>query len=613
MCVQYIRPIGLILGMLWAGAAWADVPENTAQYIRLHYTKQNYRIPMRDGVHLYTIVYYPRDTSQAYPLLMTRTPYGIHPYEDDKFRSNLGPNPHFIMEKYIFVYQDVRGRYLSEGTFENMRPHNPRRLSRADIDKSTDTYDTIDWLVKHVPNHNGRVGLSGISYPGFYSSAGMIDAHPALKAVSPQAPIADWFFDDFFHHGAFFLTHAFNFFTTFGQPRPEPTTQKAERFDFGTSDGYGFFMDMGPLRNVNPRYFKNRIAYWNTLAEHPNYDEFWQARNLLPHLRNVAPAVMTVGGWFDAEDLYGALKTYHAVEKQNPKIFNVLVMGAWSHGGWSRAEAALGHLTFGSNTSAHFQREIELPFFNYHLKGKGEQHLTEATMFETGVNRWRKFDAWPPRNLDKKAFYLHARGRLSVEIPLEDDDAHDSFPSDPHRPVPYTNYSGTGMVKDYMAEDQRFAARRPDVLVYQSGALPRELTLAGPLKAELYVSTTGTDSDWIVKLIDVQPNGQQIMVRSEVLRGRFRNSYEKPEPFVPDQPARIALELQDVLHTFGANHRLMVQVCSSWFPLIDRNPQKFVPNIFQAEEADFITTTQRVFRSKKYASSIQVGILPAGK
>jgi putative CocE/NonD family hydrolase len=327
----------------------------------------------------------------------------------------------------------------------------------------------------------------------------------------------------------------------------------------------------------------------------------------------VAPAVMTVGGWFDAEDLYGALKTYRAVEKQNPKIFNVLVMGVWSHGGWSRAETALGNLTFGSNTSAYFQKEIELRFFNRYLKGKGEHHLPEATMFETGVNRWRKFDAWPPGNLEKKAFYLHAQGRLSVEAPQEDGEANDSFPSDPNRPVPYTNLPGAGMVKEYMTEDQRFASRRPDVLVYQTGVLSRELTLAGPLTAELYVSTSGTDSDWVVKLIDVQPGGQQILIRSEVLRGRFRRSYDKPEPFVPDQPSRISLELQDVLHTFGNNHRLMVQISSTWFPLVDRNPQKFVPNIFLAEASDFIATTQRVYRSKKYPSRVHVGILPSGR
>ena len=599
--------LGIVLFLPWD--VKGQVPQNQAQFIKENYTRTNFKVPMRDGVNLFTIVYAPKDAARTYPMLMMRTPYGIHPYDEDKHRASLGPNPHFLMEGYIFVYQDVRGRYMSEGQFENVRPHNPKRSGPKDIDESTDTYDTIDWLLKRVPNHNGKVGLYGISYPGFYSSAGMIDAHPALKAVSPQAPIADWFFDDFYHHGAFFLAHAFNFFSTFGQARPEPTAQRSERFDFGTTDGYAFFLEMGPLKNANAKHFKNRIAYWNTIAEHPNYDAFWKARNLLPHLRNVAPAVMTVGGWFDAEDLYGALKTYHAIEKQNPKIFNVLVMGPWSHGGWARAETRLGHMTFGENTSAFYQKEIELPFFNHFLKGKGKNPLPEAYVFETGVNRWRRFDVWPPANLQKKAFYLQGKSHLSVEIPQDDGATHDSFPSHPSRPVPYTNYPGVGMIKDYMTEDQRFAARRPDVLVYQTGTLPRELTLAGPLKADLFVSTTGTDADWIVKLIDVHPNGMQVLVRSEVLRGRFRNSYEKPEPFVPDEPTKISLEIQDVLHTFTKGHRVMVQICSTWFPLVDRNPQKYVPNIFFAEESDFINATHRVYRSKTYPSSVQVGIL----
>jgi uncharacterized protein len=608
--------LAFLLGFFLANPVWAEVPANPAQYIKEHYTKTKYQIPMRDGVKLYTIVYSPKDTSSPSPMIMTRTPYGIPPYEDGQFRTRLGPNPHFLMEKYIFVYQDVRGRYMSEGVFENMRPQlkSPSGLrldarQKMEIDESTDTYDTIDWLVKNVPDQNGKIGLYGISYPGFYSSAGMINAHAALKAVSPQAPIADWFFDDFFHHGAFFLPHAFRFFSGFGQPRPEPTTKGAKGFNFGTDDGYAFYLNMGPLKNANAKYFKDNIAYWNVMAEHPNYDSFWQARNLLPHLRNVAPAVMTVGGWFDAEDLYGALNTYRAVEKQNPKVFNVVVMGPWSHGGWAGAEKGLGELSFGGNTSAFFQKDIELPFFNQFLKGTAENQLPEAYMFETGLNRWRKFDVWPPAGLEKKAFYFQAKGRLSVEVPQDAGDSHDSFPSDPDRPVPYTNTSGSGMVKSYMAEDQRLASRRPDVLVYQGGVLTQNLTLAGPLKAELFVSTSGTDSDWIVKLIDVQPGGKQVLIRSEVIRGRFRNSYEKPEPFVPNQPAKVSLKLQDVLHTFAKDHRVMVQICSTWFPLVDRNPQKFVPNIFQAEEGDFIKTTQRVYRSAQYPSCIQVGIL----
>jgi len=600
----------------------ASAQENLSQYIRTNYTKQSYQIPMRDGVKLYTIVYTPRDTAQPYPIIMTRTPYSIAPYGADKFRASLGPNPHFARERYIFVYQDVRGRFMSEGEFVNMRPQRLHHDSPTDIDESTDTYDTIDWLIKNIPGHNGKVGLWGISYPGFYTSAGMINAHPALKAASPQAPIADWFFDDFFHHGAFFLPHAFNFFARFGHARPKPTLEPATTFQHGTPDGYQFFLDIGPLKNANRKYFKNQIAFWNEMAEHPNYDEFWQARNLLPHLKKVAPAVMVVGGWYDAEDLYGICQTYRAVEKQNPGIFNVFVMGPWAHGAWSRADATrLGNIHFGSNTSAYFQKELELPFFNHFLKGKGEHGLPEATMFETGTNRWRQFDAWPPVPTARKSLHLHPKGRLKFEPTLDDGFASDAFLSDPHKPVPFTEAISTAMTQEYMTDDQRFASRRPDVLTFQTDVLKQDLTLAGPLLANLWVSTSGSDSDWIVKLIDVFPpdasgieiarplGGYQMLVRSEVLRGRFRNSYSKPEPFVANQPSRISLPLQDVLHTFKKGHRVMIQVSSTWFPLVDRNPQKFVPNIFKAEEDDFIPATQRVFRSKSFPSAIQVGIL----
>ena len=598
--------------------------DTTAAFVKDHYTHSAHKIPMRDGAHLYTIVYSPKDTSQKYPFIMTRTPYGIHPYEEDKYRSTLGPNKLFVKEGYIFVYQDVRGRYMSEGTYANMRPQLPKPGGPKDIDESTDTYDTIDWLVKNVPNNSGKVGLFGISYPGFYTSAGMINAHPALKAASPQAPIADWFFDDFFHHGTFFLAHAFPFFSRFGDPRPSPTTDRVEPPKWGTLDGYRFFRDIGPLKNVNPRYYKDKITFWNEMMEHPTYDKFWQDRNLLPHLKKVAPAVMTVGGWFDAEDLYGTFRTYQAIEKQNPGIFNVMVVGPWAHGAWSRDDAtSLGHINFGSNTADFFQKNIELPFFNHYLKGKSEHNLPEAYVFETGVNQWRKYDAWPPRNVKTETFYLSAKGKLSTEAPA-DKDGFDSFISDPHKPVPITERIAFGMPQPYMTDDMRFASARPDVLTYQTGILNRDVTLAGPIQAEIYVATSGTDSDWIVKVIDVFPegtsvaasgkvmSGYQMHVRSEMIRGRYRNSFEKPEPFVPNQPAKITLPLQDVLHTFKKGHRVMVQVHSTWFPLIDRNPQKYVPNIFFANEDDFTVATQRVYRSPERASQIRVGVLPAG-
>jgi putative CocE/NonD family hydrolase len=628
------RPLlrSLVLPVLAVVLAWllqeapAGAPDNLPAYIRRNYVRQDFRIPMRDGTRLYTVVYAPRDASQRYPILMRRTPYGVGPYEAGRLPGSLGPNRHFAREGYIFVEQDVRGCYMSEGKFEDMRPQLSQRGGKKDIDESTDTHDTIEWLLKHVPGHNGKVGLWGISYPGFYAASGMIDAHPALKAVSPQAPIADWFFDDFHHHGTTFLTHCFNFFIHFGQPRPEPTPYRGFAFSHGTPDGYQFFLDLGPLKNVNARYFKDRIAFWNRMVEHPNYDDFWKARNLLPHLKKVAPAVMTVGGWYDAEDLYGIFNTYQAVEKQNLGIFNILVIGPWRHGGWSSDDGSrLGNIRFGSQTSFYFQQHVELPFFNHYLKGKGKQVLPEAQVFETGVNRWRKFDRWPPRTVRKQPLYLRAGGRLAFDAPTEAAGTSDEYVSDPARPVPYTETITNSMSTAYMTDDQRFSARRPDVLVYQTDVLTRDVTLAGPLRAELVVSTSAGDADWVVKLIDVFPadaddaaglrpglrmGGYQMMARSEAMRGRFRNSYSKPEPFVANEPAKVAFDLQDVLHTFRKGHRIMVQISSTWFPLIDRNPQKYVPNIFLAEPGDFIKATHRVYRSKTQPTRLEVGILP---
>jgi len=623
----YVVGLMLAVGTL-VGWAHSSEPINPAQdavplprYIRDNYTRTTFKIPMRDGAKLHTIVYMPKAVTQNYPILLMRTPYGIGPYDDGQFRQSLGPNYHFAFEGYIFAYQDVRGRYMSEGAFENMRPQLAEPGGPKDIDESTDTYDTIEWLIKNIPGHNGKVGQYGISYPGFYTSAGMINAHPALKASSPQAPIADWFFDDFYHHGALFLPHAFGFFSRFGHARPELTTMSAGGFNFGTPDGYQFFLNLGPLKNADARWFKGKIAYWNTLGEHNTYDHFWKARNLLPHLKKVAPAVMTVGGWYDAEDLYGIFNTYQTVEKQNPGIFNVLVVGPWPHGGWSRPDGSkLGDATFGSNTAAFFQENIELPFFNHFLKGKGKQTLPEAFAFETGRNTWRQFDHWPPKGTTKRALYLGGAGRLSTDPPKGSGDAYDAYLSDPNRPVPYTEAIAFGMQQEYMTGDQRFASRRPDVLVYQTDALQSDTTLAGPLRADLFVSTTGTDADWVVKLIDVYPGDSfgkmshyQMMVRSEIIRGRFRNSYEKPQPFVPGELAKISLPLQDVLHTFKKGHRIMVQVCSTWFPLADRNPQKYVPNIFQADENDFIAATHKVYRSPTRPSAIHVGVVNLGE
>ena len=592
------------------------------------YTKREVRIPMRDGVSLFTSIYAPKEGG-PYPILMRRTPYSLRPYGEERFPSRLGPAADYADQGYIFVYQDVRGAYMSEGTFADMRPHVPRKVKPTDVDESSDTYDTIEWLTKNVTNHNGRVGMWGISYPGFYAAAGMIDAHPALKAVSPQAPIADWWYDDFHHHGAFFLPHCFNFMASFGRPRPEPTTERNPRFDHGTPDGFQFFLDLGPLKNANERHFKGEIAFWNDLVAHPSYDEFWQARNILPHLDDVAPAVMTVGGWYDAEDLYGPLQIYRAVERKNPGVFNILVMGPWRHGGWARGDGdRLGHARFGARTSAFYRRHIEAPFFRHFLKGDIELDLPEAYVFETGENRWRMFDRWPPRDVEPAAYFFRERGLLAPDAPGSTEPLHDAFVSDPAKPVPFTEDVARGMTREYMTDDQRFASRRPDVLTYRTPPLERDVTVAGPITATLHVSTTGSAADWIVKLIDVHPGdaadpddlprgvrmgGYQMMVRSEVIRGRFRDSPDRPKPFVPGQLTEVRLPLQDVLHTFRKGHRIMVQVQSTWFPLVDRNPQRYVDNIFEASEEDFIASTHRVFRFQGAPSGVTFGVLPPGR
>ncbi|HEX8441466.1 CocE/NonD family hydrolase [Archangium sp.] len=603
-----------------------------AEYIRSHYTKFEYRIPMRDGTRLFTSVYVPNDASpgKRYPVLLTRTPYTVAPYGSDRYARRLGPTAEYEKQGYIFAFQDVRGQHMSEGEFVNVRPQLTKKGGPKDIDESTDTYDTIEWLVKNAPNNNGRVGQWGISYPGYYASAGAINSHPALKAVSPQAPIADWFWDDMHRHGAFNLVLAFNFFSGFGRPRPQPTdSEDWKRFEHGTPDGYQFFLDMGPLSNADARHFKGDIAFWNDIVAHPNYDAFWQSRNLLPHLKNIKAAVMVVGGWYDTEDLYGPLRTYATIEKQNPGISNTLVMGPWPHGGWTRTDgSALGDVEFGFQTSNLYQ-ELELAFFKHHLKGGEKPDLPEALVFETGANRWRRFDAWPPKQVRETRLFFQPRGGLSYLPPQSAEESFDEYVSDPNKPVPFTAEITTGWSKDYMTEDQRFASRRPDVLVYQTEPLEKDLTLAGPLEAELWVSTTGTDADWVVKLVDVNPGrmpgfsrqdaaegnknrgSQQTLVRGEPFRGRFRDSYSEPKPFKPGEVTKVRFVINDVFHTFKRGHRVMLQVQSSWFPFIDRNPQTFVPNIFEAKEEDFVRAFHRVYRSAAHPSSLKVGVLPA--
>ncbi|MCH7592697.1 MAG: CocE/NonD family hydrolase [Planctomycetes bacterium] len=619
---------GLSFGCSTIAPLWRLGGEDRAsgwEYGRKHYAKREYQIPMRDGVRLFTAVYTPKDTSKKYPFLLFRTPYSSGPYGEDKYPRRLRGMRAFAKEGFIFVVQDVRGRFMSEGEFVNMTPHVANKKSDSDVDESSDTYDSIEWLLENIPNHNGKVGMWGVSYPGFYTAAGTIDHHPALVAVSPQAPIADWWYDDFHHHGAFFLPHSFNFMATFGKPRPKLTKEWGERFDHGTPDGYNFFMELGSLANVNEKYFHDENPMWNNGVAHPNYDEFWQKRNILPHLNNVSPAVMTVGGWFDAEDLYGPLNIYRSIEEKNPDVYNILVMGPWAHGGWARSKGDhLGHAQFDSNTAEYYRENMFLPFFLHFLKDRAWDKLPEAYMFETGVNEWRSFDEWPPPGLEHKSLFCHAGGGLAFEQPGESTPTFDEYISDPFKPVPFTEAVSKGMTRNYMTDDQRFAGRRPDVLVYQTDALEEDVTLAGPITADLWVSTSGTDSDWIVKLIDVLPSDTedyedipsgmhmgdyQMMVRSEVIRGRFRNSNEHPEPFSPNQPTHVELELQDVFHTFQKGHRIMVQIQSTWFPLVDRNPQTYV-DIYHAKAEDFRKATQRVYRSGERRSQVQVHVLP---
>jgi hypothetical protein len=617
-----------LLLLLLTGLVLSAAAQPSDFDVKVHYRKLEVQIPMRDGVRLFTAVYVPKDTTHHYPFLVNRTPYAVRPYGPDTMRSSLGPWPQFAAEGYIFVYQDVRGRYLSEGTFNNMTPHIDEKRGPQDVDESTDLYDTVEWLLANVHPNNGRVGIWGISYPGFYASASIIDSHPAIKAASPQAPIADWFVgDDFHHNGAFFLIDAFDFMSSFARPRPRPTTEGHPRIDKGTPDQYDFFLRMGPLSNANALYFRDDLAFWDSMMVHPNYDAFWQRRNILPHLKNIRAAVLTVGGWFDAEDLYGPLQTYAAIERQNPGLDNRLVMGPWIHGGWARTNGdRLGDVTFGSNTTFWYREHVELAFFNHHLKDSPQPDLPEVLAFRTGANDWQRFDAWPPPASQERALYFHPTGRLSFSPPTETNTAtaFDEYLSDPNKPVPYLGEVRPNRPVTYMSADQRFAATRPDVLVYESEPLTEDVTLAGPIHAELFVSTTGQDADFIVKLIDVYPNdtpdpdpnpqevflgGYQQLVRGEAMRARFRNSFETPAPLTPNVVTPVRFYVPDVLHTFRKGHRIMVQVQSTWFPLVDRNPQTWVPNIYQAQASDFQKAMHRLYRSATSASHLRVHVL----
>src|SRR5581483_5691075 len=586
----YALVILALVFVLLATFAGENKPDEPAYDVKEHYTKYEYRIPMRDGVHLFTAVYVPKDSSRSYPFLLDRTPYSVAPYGVDQYRKQLGPSLEFDKAGYIFVFQDVRGRYMSEGTFTEMRPHIDQKKSNKDVDDSSDTYDSIDWLLKNVPNNNGKAGIWGISYPGFFTSASIIDSHPALKAASPQAPMTDLFMgDDAYHGGAFMLAANFGFYSSF-KPQENPTLPPKVRipFDYGTTSGYEFFLKAGTLENLSKMLPGQNL--WLDQVHHDTYDDYWKPRNLAPHMKNIHCAVLTVGGWFDAEDLQGPFSTYHAIEKNNPGIFNALVIGPWVHGGWARYEGNhLGRVDFASNTGDYYRKNILFPFFEQHLKDTPDAKLPEAYVFETGTNVWRQYSSWPPATAQPKTLYFRANGGLSFDPPDADSSVSDEYVSDPAKPVPFVAYSALAVPQEYMDSDQRFADSRTDVLVYQTPVLQEDITVAGPVSPRLFVSTSGTDSDFDVKLIDVYPpdypdskldemkpeekdkprtdvtapsfamGGYEQLVRGEPFRGKFRHSFEKPEPFTPGKIEEINFTMQDVNHTFRRGHRIMVQ------------------------------------------------------
>ena len=605
-------------------------------YVRAHYTKYEYRIPMRDGVRLFTAVYVPKASAFAddpgpYPFLMDRTPYSVEPYGEDRYPAQLGPSDEFEKSGYIFVYQDVRGRWMSEGTFVEMRPHIDQKKSPQDVDESSDTYDTIEFLLKNVPNNNGKVGIWGISYPGFYTSASIIDSHPAIAAASPQAPMTDLFLgDDSYHGGAFMLAAGFEFYAPFFHPQQNPVLPKQEApFDFGTPDSYKFFLEAGNVASLD-KYLDGASWMWDDQFKHDTYDDYWQSRDLSRHMKNIKCAVLVVGGWYDAEDLEGPYRTFYAIRKFNPDTPVTLVEGPWVHGGWARNDGDhLGDVQFNAKTSLYFRANIQFPFFEHYLKGGGKTPPS-AIVFETGTNVWRRYDVWPPKNTVAKTLYFHAGGKLSFDPPVETVSV-DEYLSDPNHPVPFVGYTTDTVPQRYMVDDQRFAGYRPDVLTYETDPLTEDVTIAGPISPHLKVASSGTDSDFDVKLIDVYPDenpadasmpnkrvideapvhmgGYEELLRGEPFRAKFRKSWEKPEPLVPGKETDIDFSMPDLYHTFRRGHRIMVQVQSSWFPLTDRNPQTFT-DIPYAKPEDFQKATEHVFHQRDAASGVEVLVLP---
>ena len=603
----------LLLIIISCGSIIAKAENADSSWFANNYTKKEMYISMRDGVKLFTSFYIPNDQSEKHPFLLTRTPYSCAPYGEDKYSSVWNSYKiAYLKEHYIIVTQDVRGRYMSEGIFEDVRPFNKNKKGK-EIDEASDTYDAVDWMIKNITNNNGNVGVMGTSYPGFYSTEAALSGHPAVKAVSPQAPVTDWFIgDDFHHNGAFFQMDAFSFYPTFGKPHPVPTQNYGSGFSTPVKDGYEFYLRTGSLKNMS-KMIGDSIKFWHEMMEHPNYDSWWQARNARVGMYNVKPAMLWVGGLFDAEDCWGAWNSYKATEKQSPQTNNKIVMGPWYHGQWSREGSYLGNVQFESNTSDYFQKNIEVPFFQYHLKAKGSvEEIAEANIFFTGENQWRKLNAWPASGVTNQKLFIDKNEKLNFAVAANVNPAFYEYVSDPAKPVPYTEDVHNSRTREYMTDDQRFAARRTDVLTFKMDELKEDLTLAGPVMANILTSISTTDADFVVKLIDVFPDdfvyktgskgnnenysmgGYQMLVRGEIMRGKYRNSFSIPAAFVPSQRTMVKFELPDVAHTFKKGHRLMIQVQSSWFPLADRNPQQFL-NIYKADESDFIKSTIKIY------------------
>jgi putative CocE/NonD family hydrolase len=592
-------------------------PPNSIVSIKAKYDKAEYYVPMRDGKKLFTSVYTPKDQSQTYPILLMRNPFNSEPKGEEAFSWLLLEHLNFVEDGYILVFQDVRGRFMSEGEFVNISPFNPKK-KKHECDENSDAYDTIEWLIQNLRHHNGKVGMHGWDYASLYTIMALPDAHPALKAVSPQPAILDGFTDLFHPNGAFYLMGAFGFSSYLGPYRPEPTRSYPERLQYDDSDSYNFFLDLGPIKTVSEKYYGDTLHLWTDLMNHPDYDDFWQARNLSPYLRKIKPAVLTVGGWFAYEG-NSMINAYEAIETQNKKNQNRLIVGPTF---WIRSQGEkLGNIHFGAKTAEHLKK-VELQFFNYYLKDKGTMNLPEATIFITGANEWRVFESWPPAEVQLKTLYLQGEHQLSFAAP-ETSDGFDEYVADPAYPVPYTEDVHQGWSREFFTDDQRFASRRPDVMTYQTEVLTEDLTLAGPVEVNFFVSTTGTDADYVVKIIDVFPaqmddyptndkkvpmGGYQMLVRGEVLRGKYRNSLEEPKPFVPNEVTEVSFSLPDFAHTFQKGHRIMIQVQNSWFPLVDRNPQQFL-NIYECEAEDFIKATHRIYHDAQHPSSVTVNIL----